>query len=211
MLLVGLTGGIGSGKSTVARMLAERGAVVVDADAFARDALAPGTAGLRAVAERFGPTILRAGGELDREALARIVFADVDARRDLEAIVHPEVRRRIAETIAPFADTDRLVVMESPLLIEAGGRDSVQLLVVVAADEAVRVARLERDRGMAAEDVRARIAAQASPSAAAALADVVIDNHGTIDDLERQVERLWARLDDEIRDQRPARGASPAE
>jgi dephospho-CoA kinase len=195
MLPVGLTGGIGSGKSTVARLLAERGAVVVDADALARDALERGSPGLRAVVERFGSAILRPDGALDRRALAGIVFADDDARRDLEAIVHPDVRRRIARAIAPYAATDRVVVVESPLLIETGQADTVEVLVVVVADEAARVERLERERGMTAEEVRARIAAQAPPVERAAVADVVIDNDGTMDELEAQVDRLWARLD----------------
>jgi dephospho-CoA kinase len=198
MVLVGLTGGIGSGKSTVARMLAERGAVVLDADAYARDAVAVGTPGYRAVVKRFGDEVVDPAGELDRRALAAIVFADGEARRDLEAIVHPEVRRRLAQAIEAHA-ADDIVVIDSPLLVEAGHGESVQLLVVVTAPEEARLARLAADRGMGEDEVRARMASQLPLEEKAAIADIILDNAGDLVDLERQVERMWRDLEARVR------------
>lgn len=194
MLLVGLTGGIGSGKSTVARMLEARGAVVFDADVLAREAVEPGTPGHAAVIERFGANVLAPGGELDREALASIVFADPAARRDLEAIVHPEVRRRFAEGSEAYRDTDRVVVFSAPLLVETGMHTAFDVLVVVSATADTQIGRLMRDRGMSEESVRSRIDAQATPEARAEVADVLVDNEGSVEELEAQVERLWADL-----------------
>ena len=193
MLLIGLTGGIGSGKSTVARMLASRGAVVLDADVLARDVVEPGTTGFDAVVRRFGDGVVAPDGTLDREALASIVFADDGARDDLEAIVHPEVGRRIADAVATFADTDDVIVVDSPLLIETGAHDRFSMVVVVAASTDVRMGRLVA-RGMAERDARARMDAQMPMGDTAALADVLLDNDGTLADLERQVDRLWADL-----------------
>jgi dephospho-CoA kinase len=193
VLLVGLTGGIGSGKSTVAGMLAERGAVVIDADRLARDAVAPGTKGFDAVRDRFGDAAIASDGALDRAALARIVFADDEARAALEAIVHPEVQRRIAEAVAAHAQTDDVVVVDSPLLIETGAHEGFEVVVVVTAPIAERVARLAA-RGMSEEDVLARDAAQMPLEEKAALADVVVNNDGSLDDLEGKVDRLWADL-----------------
>ncbi len=194
MLLVGLTGGIGSGKSTVARMLEEHGAVVFDADVFARQAVAPGTPGHEAVVERFGSDVLVPGGDIDREALASIVFADPAARRDLETIVHPEVRRMFAEATEEFRGTDRVVVFSAPLLVETGMHTAFEVLVVVSTPAEVQVERLLRDRGMAEEQVRARIDAQAPLEAKAEVADVLVDNEGTLEELERQVDRVWSDL-----------------
>jgi len=194
VLLVGLTGGIGSGKSTVARLLGERGAVVFDADALARRAVEPGSPGHRAVVERFGANVLAPGGELDREALASIVFADPAARRDLEQIVHPEVRRMFAEGADEYLRTDRVVVFSAPLLVETGMHTAFEVLVVVSTTVETQVERLLRERGMSEEAVRARIAAQAPLEDKAAVADVLIDNEGTLDELERQVERAWPEL-----------------
>ena len=194
MLLVGLTGGIGSGKSTVARMLEARGAVVFDADVLAREAVEPGTPGHAAVIERFGANVLAPGGELDREALASIVFADPAARRDLEAIVHPEVRRRFAEGTEAYRDTDRVVVFSAPLLVETGMHTAFDVLVVVSATPQAQIERLMRDRGMSEETVRSRIDAQATPEARAEVADVLVDNEGSIEELEARVEALWADL-----------------
>ena len=193
MLLVGLTGGIGSGKSTVARMLAARGAVVIDADVLARQAVEPGTSGLDAVVARFGDGVLGPDGSLDRHALASIVFADDVARDDLEAIVHPAVRRAIAEAVAAHAHTDDVVVVDSPLLIETGAHEGFPVVVVVAASADARVARLV-ERGMAEADVRARMAAQMPLEEKMAVADEVVDNDGTEIDLEERVERLWSEL-----------------
>jgi dephospho-CoA kinase len=194
VLLVGLTGGIGSGKSTVARLLEERGAVVFDADLLAREAVEPGTPGHAAVIERFGADVLAPGGELDREALASIVFADPSARRDLEQIVHPEVRRLFAEGSEAYRDTDRVVVFSAPLLVETGMHTAFEILVVVSATVATQIERLMRQRGMSEASIRARIDAQAPLEDKAALADFIVDNEGTLDELESQVERLWNDL-----------------
>jgi dephospho-CoA kinase len=194
VLLVGLTGGIGSGKSTVARMLEERGAVVFDADLLAREAVEPGTPGHTAVIERFGADVLAPGGELDREALASIVFADPSARRDLEQIVHPEVRRLFAEGSEAYRDTDRIVVFSAPLLVESGMHTAFEILVVVSATVATQIERLMRQRGMSEAAIRARIDAQASLEDKAAVADFLVDNGGTLAELESQVERLWHDL-----------------
>lgn len=194
MLLVGLTGGIGSGKSTVARMLEERGAVVFDADVLARTAVEPGRPGYDEVVERFGADVLGPGGELDREALASLVFADPAARRDLEAIVHPEVRRLFAEGCEEHQDSDRVVVFSAPLLVETGMHTAFDVLVLVSATVETQVDRLLRDRAMPEAAIRARIAAQAPLEEKAAAADVILDNEGTLDELEGQVDRLWADL-----------------
>ena len=199
MLLVGLTGGIGTGKSTVARMLEKRGAVVFDADVLARQAVAPGTPGFDQVAERFGPNVLAPGGGLDREALASIVFSDPAARRDLEGIVHPEVRRMFAEGCEEYRDSDRVVVFSAPLLVETGMHTAFDRLIVVSAPVATQIERLMRDRGMAERDVQARIAAQLPLEAKAEVADILVDNEGTLEDLERRVERVWRDLDAQAR------------
>ena len=194
MLLVGLTGGIGSGKSTVARLLEKRGAVVFDADLLAREAVEPGTPGHAAVIERFGADVLAPGGELDREALASIVFADPSARRDLEEIVHPEVRRLFAESSEAYRDTDRVVVFSAPLLVETGMHTAFEILVVVSATVATQIERLMRQRGMSESSIRARIVAQAPLEDKAAVADFLVDNEGTLDELESQVDRVWNDL-----------------
>lgn len=202
MLLVGLTGGIGSGKSTVARMLEERGAVVVDADDLSHRAIAPGTPGHEKVVERFGSNVLAPGGDVDREALASIVFADPAARRDLEAIVHPEVRRMFAEKAERYRDTDDVVVLSAPLIVESGMQGAFDVLLVVSTRVETQVRRLMRERGMSEGDVRARIAAQLPLEAEAEAADVIIDNEGTLEELEGQVDRVWEDL--------RARAARPA-
>jgi dephospho-CoA kinase len=194
VLLVGLTGGIGSGKSTVARLLEKRGAVVFDADLLAREAVEPGTPGHAAVIERFGADVLAPGGELDREALASIVFADPAARRDLEQIVHPEVRRLFAEGSEAYRDTDRVVVFSAPLLVETGMHTAFEVLVVVSATVATQIERLMRQRGMSEPSIRARIDAQAPLEDKAAAADFLVDNEGSLDELESQVEQLWNDL-----------------
>jgi dephospho-CoA kinase len=189
VLRIGLTGGIGSGKSTVSRLLGEHGAVVVDADVIAREVVAPGTPGLAAIVEAFGPTVLAADGSLDRPGLAAVVFADPQARRRLDGIVHPLVRARAGELEAA-APADAVVVHDVPLLAETGQGSSYDLVVVVEADPAVRVARLVQ-RGLTADDARARIAVQATDEQRRAIADVVLDNSGTPEQLAGQVERLW--------------------
>jgi dephospho-CoA kinase len=190
VLRIGLTGGIGSGKSTVSRLLAERGAVIVDADAIAREVVAPGTPGLAAVVDAFGATVRTADGSLDRPALAGVVFADPEARRRLDAIVHPLVRARAAEVMAAAAP-DAVVVNDVPLLVETGQAGTYDLVLVVEADPETRVARLVQ-RGLTAEDARARMAAQATDEQRRAVADVVLDNSGTPGELETQVDRFWA-------------------
>lgn len=194
MLLVGLTGGIGAGKSTVAELLAERGALVIDADDLARRAVAPGTAGFDRVVEAFGEGILGPEGDIDRARLAEIVFADEERRRELEAIVHPEVARLFAEAVEPHRDTDRVVVYSVPLLAERGLAELFDVVVVVVADVDRRTERLMRDRGMAADEVRARVAAQLDDEQRARVADVLLDNDGSPERLGPQVDRLWTQL-----------------
>jgi dephospho-CoA kinase len=193
VLLVGLTGGIGAGKSTVAEMLARRGAVVLDADAFAREAVRAGSAGLRAVVTRFGSEVLTGDGELDRPKLATIVFADPAARADLEGIVHPEVRRLIADGIQENLDTENVVVLVNPLLIEMGTHRDCDVVVVVSVPPETQVARSSA-LGMDENDVRARMAAQLPLDERARLADVILDNEGSVEELQQQVDRLWDQL-----------------
>lgn len=193
MLLIGLTGGIGSGKSTVSALLARRGAVVIDADAITRELQLPGTPVVAAMVERFGAEILQADGSLDRQAVADIVFADADALADLNRIVHPAVGVEIAERLQREAKTDHLVILDVPLLVESG-RDDMAALVVVDVDPEVALRRLVEHRGMRADDVRARMARQASREERLAKADLVIDNSGTPDDLERAVASTWPAL-----------------
>ncbi len=193
MLLVGLTGGIGSGKSTVARMLVRRGAIVLDSDELARAAIARGTPGFELVVELFGPEVAAPGGDLDRRAIASRVFADASLRKRLEAIVHPEVRWRVAEGVQRYVGTDRVVVVDSPLLIETGARETFELVVVVSADTETQVTRLMA-RGMDEDDARARMAAQMPTEDRSKLADVILDNEGTLEELEGQVDRLWNDL-----------------
>jgi dephospho-CoA kinase len=188
--MVGLTGGIGSGKSAVAGRLAAHGAVIIDADRLARDAVAAGTAGLSEVVEAFGPAILAADGSLDRPALAARVFGDDEARRRLEKIIHPRVRARTADLVAA-APPDAVVVNDVPLLVETGLAASYELVVVVLADEATRIDRLVATRGMTADEARARIRAQATDEQRQAAADVVIVNDGTLDELTARVDEIW--------------------
>jgi dephospho-CoA kinase len=192
VLTVGLTGGIGSGKSEVARLLAARGAVVVDADALAREVVEPGTPGLAAVVAEFGPALVDAGGALDRAALGRLVFADPDALRRLEAIVHPLVGERAAELMAAAAHGS-VVVYDVPLLVENGLGPGYDVVVVVDAADDVRLARLAV-RGLAEADARARMANQATRDDRLAAADLVIRNDGSLADLAAQVDALWADL-----------------
>ena len=193
MLLVGLTGGIGSGKSTVARFLGEHGAVIVDADVFARDAVRAGSDAFEEVVGRFGDGVVGPDGELDRPKLASIVFADRAALADLEAIVHPEVRRMIADRIQAELDTDHVVVLVNPLLIEMGAHRDCDVVVVISADPETQVARTVA-RGMDEADVRARLAAQLPIEERARAADVLLDNEDTLEDLEAEVAVLWASL-----------------
>ncbi|MCL1871253.1 MAG: dephospho-CoA kinase [Promicromonosporaceae bacterium] len=195
MLRIGLTGGIAAGKSVVARRFADLGAVVVDHDQLARDAVAPGSVGLERVAEAFGPGVIASDGSLDRPALGARVFADDSARRILELIVHPEVRRLAAEHEADAVARDHraVVVHDIPLLVETGQAGHFGLLVVVDAPVELRVQRLVTSRGMDEESARARVAAQASDDERRSAADVVLDGTHSDDDLRAQVDALWER------------------
>jgi dephospho-CoA kinase len=193
VIKVGLTGGIGSGKSEVARLLAGHGAYVVDADAIAREAVAPGTEGLAGVVAQFGTEVLAADGSLDRARLASIVFADAGRLAALNAIVHPYVGRRSAEIMAA-APADAVVVYDMPLLVENNLQSQYDVVVVVDASPETRVDRLTRARGMSVNDARARMAAQATTGERLAAADEVIANDGDLAALDAAVAALWDRL-----------------
>ncbi|MEO3777930.1 dephospho-CoA kinase [Micromonospora sp. B11E3] len=190
MLRVGLTGGIGSGKSAVAARLAALGAVVIDSDRIAREVVAPGSDGLAEIVAAFSDRVLGPDGALDRAALGAVVFADEGARRRLEAITHPRVRARSAE-LAAAAAPDAVVVNDVPLLVEVGLAPTYHLVVVVETAVATRLARLERDRGMDRAEAERRIAAQADDARRRAAADVVLRNDGSLDELHAAVDRLW--------------------
>jgi dephospho-CoA kinase len=193
VITVGLTGGIGSGKSEVARRLAARGAVVIDADVLAREALAPGTDGLAKVVAQFGDAVLAPDGSLDRPGLGRIVFADPQRLAALNAIVHPYVGRRSQELIAA-APADAVVVYDVPLLVENDLAPSYDVVVVVDVPPETQLARLTQQRGMSEADARARMSAQAARGQRRSVADVVIDNDGDLKSLDAQVAQLWAEL-----------------
>jgi dephospho-CoA kinase len=188
--LIGLTGGIGAGKSTVSARLARKGAVVVDADAIVRELQAPGTVVFDEMVQRFGPGILGPDGELDRAAVAEIVFTDGTALADLGAIVHPRVHEEIERRLAEQASTDNVVILDVPLLVESGW-EGMQGTIVVDLDPEVAVERLVRHRGFSEDDARNRIANQASRAERLAKADFVVDNHGSPEDVEVEVERAW--------------------
>ncbi|TRV79144.1 dephospho-CoA kinase [Streptomyces sp. 130] len=193
MLNVGLTGGIGAGKSEVSRLLVGHGAVLIDSDRIAREVVGPGTPGLAAVVEEFGPGILTPDGALDRPALGAIVFTDPDRLAALNAIVHPLVRERSAE-LERAAGPDSVVVHDVPLLTENGLAPLYDLVVVVDADPKTQLDRLVRLRGMTEEDARARMAAQATREQRRAVADLVIDNDGPVEELADRVREVWALL-----------------
>jgi dephospho-CoA kinase len=192
MIVVGLTGGIGAGKSTVAGALESRGAVIVDADRIARQIVEPGTPALQALSERFGPGVIAADGTLDRAAMAALVFQDPSARADLEAVTHPAIQKEMARQTAEWAETDRVVILDIPLLKER--RPPMVGVIVVDAPEDVAVERLVSQRGFDVEDARRRIAAQIGRDDRRALADVVVDNSGDRDHLEAELDRVWQWL-----------------
>jgi len=194
VLLIGLTGGIGSGKSTVARLLERRGAVVIDADQLAREAVAKGTPGFDRVVAAFGATVLTPDGDLDRSALAARIFSDPAEKAALEAIVHPEVARRFGEMVESLRTSDRVVVYVTPLLVELGLAPAFDVVVVVTASTHLRISRVASDRGLSPDDVRERMAAQATDEQRMEVADVLVDNDGSLADLEPQVDRLWGDL-----------------
>lgn len=193
MRRVGLTGGIAAGKSAVSRVLRDLGAVVIDADQLAREVVAKGTPGLDAVVAEFGPEVLGADGELDRPAMARLVFADDDARRRLEGIVHPLVFERIVELEAAAPD-DAVVVHDIPLLAESGRAGTFDAVIVVDTPEEVQVERMVRDRGWDEEEARSRIRAQASRQDRLSIATHVVDNTGTLEDLRDRVTEVFEEL-----------------
>ncbi len=190
---VGLTGGAASGKSTVAALLRDLGAVVIDADLLAREVVAPGTPGLEEIVESFGRGILTKDGHLDRPAMGSLAFADEEARLRLEAIVHPRVRARAAALEAEAAN-DALVVHDIPLLTESGQADTFDAVVVVDVPVETQIERMVRLRGMTTEEARARVAAQATREQRRAVATCVIDNTGTLEDLRRRVTEVFAEL-----------------
>ncbi|GAB3033815.1 dephospho-CoA kinase [Nocardioides flavus (ex Wang et al. 2016)] len=190
---VGLTGGIASGKSTVSAILAELGAVVIDADLLAREVVARGTPGLDAVVAELGRGVLTPEGDLDRPAVGALVFADASARKRLEAIIHPLVHRRSAELEAAAAPGS-VVVHDIPLLAEVGRAGQFDAVVVVDVPTEVQVARMVGDRGSSTEEAQSRIAAQASREDRLAIATHVIDNTGSLEDLRRRVEEVYADL-----------------
>ncbi|WP_285036077.1 dephospho-CoA kinase [Plantibacter sp. ME-Dv--P-095] len=194
MYLIGLTGGIASGKSTIATRLAEHGAVVIDADVLSREVVEPGTPGLAAIAARFGADVIGPDGTLDRPALGAIVFSDEQARADLNAIVHPEVKRRSQARIAEASsDPAAIVVYDVPLLVETGRADEFDLVVVASAPESVRADRLVELRGLDRGEAERRIASQATEAQRTAVADVVIDTAGTLAHTVDQVDAVWRR------------------
>ena len=193
MLRVGLTGGIGAGKSEVSRRLAAYGGVVIDADAIARDVLAPGSQGLSAVVAEFGADLLRPDGRLDRERLAKLVFADPEQLSRLNAITHPLVGERMAAAERE-AGPDAIVVHDVPLIAENNLTAGYDLVVVVDAPDHVRLDRLRRQRKMSQQQAEARMAAQASREQRLAIADLVVDNSSSLAELDRQVGDLWAEL-----------------
>ncbi|ROP66269.1 dephospho-CoA kinase [Curtobacterium sp. ZW137] len=198
MRIIGLTGGIAAGKSTVSGRWADHGAVIVDADRLARDAVAPGSQGLARVADRFGPGVIAADGSLDRPALGAIVFTDPAARKDLEGITHPEVWRLAQQAFdaAAAADPDAVVVYDVPLLAEARGSRPLHFdaVVVVDAPAAVRVERLVEHRGMSRDEAERRVGAQASDAERLALADHVVDATGTLEDTIASADAVWRRV-----------------
>jgi dephospho-CoA kinase len=196
MLVVGLTGNIGSGKSTAARMLEERGVPVIDADVLAREAVAAGSPALAAIVARWGSGMLAADGSLDRAALRRVVFARAEERRALDAIVHPDVKaRRDALLAAARARGDRVVVCDIPLLFEAGLEDEVDVVLLVDAPRDVRLDRLVRDRGLSSAEALAMIDAQLPAEAKRARSDYVIDNDGTVEALRGRVDGTWRAIE----------------
>lgn len=196
MQLIGLTGGIASGKSTIASRLAELGAVVVDADRIAREVVEPGTPALAAIARAFGDDVIAADGALDRPALGAIVFGDAEALRTLNGITHPAVLEASTARFeaAAAADPHAIVVYDVPLLVESANEYPFDLVVVAHADAATRVDRLVQLRGMDADEARRRIGSQASDEERLAVADVVIDTDGTLERTREQVDELWESL-----------------
>ncbi|MFM6973852.1 MAG: dephospho-CoA kinase [Agromyces sp.] len=201
MLLIGLTGGIASGKSTVARRFAEHGARIIDADQLAREAVAPGSPGLHAVRARFGDGVISAAGALDRAALGALVFEHAELRSELESIVHPEVQRLFQQRLTEIQATEphAVIVYDVPLLVEAASAHPYDLVVVAIAGASVQAERLTTIRGLSSAEAQARISAQASDAERIARADVVIDTSGSLAHTVEQVDALWADRIAELR------------
>jgi dephospho-CoA kinase len=208
MLKVGLTGGIGSGKSEVARRLAGYGALLIDADQIAREVVEPGTPGLAQVVGQFGTAVLAKDGTLDRQALGEIVFTDAELRGKLNGIIHPLVGARIRD-LEEGADQDAIVVEDIPLIAENDMADFFDVVVVVDVPPRIQEERLVRDREMTREQVAARVAAQASREQRLAIADIVLDNSGSLAELDRQVGDLWAELSRQARSAAPGNLSDP--
>ncbi len=199
MLVVGLTGGIGSGKTTFGRLLASKGAILIDADGIGRDALEPGQPAWHSVMDQFGDEILAAGSlDIDRRRLAAIVFADPAKLTALNAIVHPVISQSIADQLEELGGTNEIVILDAALIVETGLRDIVEVLIVVTADPASREKRLVLGRGFALSDAKARMAAQRPQEELIANADIVVTNDGAIADLDLKAEEVWARLQDRL-------------
>ena len=195
MLLVGLTGGIGSGKSTFAALLAERGAQIIDADELGRDALKPGQPAWHSVVDQFGDEVLVPGTmDIDRKRLAAIVFGDRASLAALNAIVHPVILSGIADELERLRNSDEIVILDAALIVEFGMVDTLDLTVVVTADRSLRRDRLVKNRGMTDSEIAERIAAQATDEKLLAHADVVVVNDGTLDDLNAEADRVYAQL-----------------
>ncbi len=202
MVLVGLTGGLGSGKSTVTRMLAARGAKVIDADAISREITEKGQSGYEALVVELGPEILREDDELDRDALARLVFQDPEKRALLNALLHPLIMQCMAERLKEYeaaVEDDGIVLLDVPLLVETGLAKLFRFVIVVLAEADQQVARVKEERQMIEQEARARIQAQASNEERLSVADFVIDNRGTLDELEKRVEEVWRAIREETR------------
>jgi dephospho-CoA kinase len=193
VLRVGLTGGIGAGKSEVSRRLAAQGAVIIDADAAARDVVAPGTDGLAEIIDAFGPEILLPDGTLDRPRLGDLVFADPAKRATLNAIIHPKVGARMSE-LEQAAGPNAIVVHDVPLIAENGLADAYDLVIVVDVPPRIQIDRLTKLRGMTRDQAEARISAQATRQQRLSIADIVIDNSGSLTELDRQIGDLWPNL-----------------
>lgn len=197
-LRIGLTGGIGSGKSTVAELFRQRGAVIIDADMLARQAVEPGSAGLASLVRLVGPQILTPDGHLDRSALGRLIFADPGLRAQVEAVIHPAVWRG-ADELEAAAPPGSVVVHMIPLLVETGQPDRYDQVIVVDIDPATQLARVQARDRLDEQQARARLAAQASREQRLAIADLVVDNSGDLAHLEDQVDQAWRRLTMQLR------------
>lgn len=195
MFVVGLTGGIGTGKSTFAVLLAERGAQVIDADLLGRDALAPGRPAWKSTVGQFGDEILAANSmDIDRKRLAAIVFSDPKKLAALNAIVHPVIFKGVADELERLRETEAIVVLDAALIVETGLDSSCDVLMVVDSDDDERIRRLERDRGMSFADVRARMGVQSDRIRLLDAADIVVSNNGSLEDLAQEADRVWAEL-----------------